>query len=140
MSETTNMKGIEQGRAKQAYADVKAAKGKLGDKAAKEYKSYAKKLPMMIKTNGLGASIAFAKSKGKKGNAWDILYVQIAQWLQQERTYLLGNFTGEDFAEVVISLDSPQYRAVTVETLAYLNWLRRFAEGLIEGEAEETNR
>ena len=139
MSNTT-IKGIEQGRAKQAYSDVLAAQTQLRDKA-KEYKSYAKKLPMMIKTNGLGASIAFAQSKGRnKGNAWEVLYLQIESWLQKERSYLLGNYAKMDLAQAVVSLDSPQYRAVTVETLAYLNWLRRFAEGLIEGEAEEIAR
>jgi len=34
----------------------------------------------------------------------------------------------------VISCDSATYRHITREILAFLNWLKRFAEGLIEEE------
>ena len=53
----TNMKGLEQGRAKFAYEKAKHA-SKAHHK--KESKAYAKQLPMMIKSHGLGASLAFA--------------------------------------------------------------------------------
>jgi len=41
-----------------------------------------------------------------------------------------------DFVEWVISCDSSKYRYITKEILAFLNWLKRFAEGLIEVEEE----
>ncbi len=136
MAETT-IKGIEQNRASFAYQCAKSASEKQGKKP-KEYKSYAKKLPMMIKTNGLGAALAFAFSKGKDGNAWELLYNDIQAWLRQDhKKFLLGNDVQTELTNAVIQLESFQYRAVAVEVLAFLNWLRRFAEGLIEGEAEE---
>lgn len=136
MAETT-IKGLEQARAKFAYDCAKRIAG--GDsKKAKEYKSYAKKLPMMIKTNGLGAAIAFAFSKGKDGNAWELLFNHVQDWLRQEqKKWLLGSFSAQSLENAVISLNSNEYHALTVEVLAFLNWLRRFAEGLIVGEAEE---
>jgi len=36
----------------------------------------------------------------------------------------------------IIHLKSPEYRAVTNEVLALFNWLKRFADGMIEGEEE----
>ncbi len=140
MPELSNIKGLEQARASFAFKVAKAASEKQG-KAPKEYKSYAKKLPMMIKTNGLGASLAFvlSKSKNKDGRSttWDFIYKDIQTWLGQDhKKFLLGNHINKDLANAIIELDSTQYRAVTIEVLAFLNWLRRFAEGLIEGEAD----
>jgi len=39
-----------------------------------------------------------------------------------------------DLVKWVISCDSSTYRYITQEILAFLNWLKRFAEGLIEEE------
>ena len=92
---------------------------------------------MMIKTNGLGATLAFAMSKSKDGNTWALVYNQVSEWLQRaENQYLINNQSGE-LSEIIIGLKSRQYRAVTNEVLALFNWLRRFAEGLIEGEDEQ---
>lgn len=132
----TNIKGLEEARARFAYDKAKTI-ADIGGKKAKEYKSYAKKLPMMIKGNGLGAALAFAFSKRKDGNAWEFLYNDIQSWLQQEhKKILLGNHAQIELVHAVVQLDSTEYRAVAVEVLAFLNWLRRFAEGLIEGEAD----
>lgn len=137
----TNIKGLEEARARFAYEKAKAIAAK-GGKKAKEYKSYAKKLPMMIKTNGLGASLSFAlsKSKNKEGQKtpWGNLYDDLNSWLKEpHKIWLLGDNPTLDLSEAAINLESQEYRALTIEVLAFLNWLRRFAEGLIEGEAEE---
>lgn len=145
------MKGIEQGRAKRAYefaqegeqlggGKKKNAKGNLEDsKEAKNFKSYVKKIPMMIKTNGLGATFAFIKSKKKA--AYDLIYRQTYEWLQQSEitNHIFQSATSNDLdlVEVIISEGSWNYRTLTVEVLALFGWLRRFAEGLIEGESEE---
>jgi len=42
----------------------------------------------------------------------------------------------KDLIDWVISCDSTDYRYITQEILAFLNWLKRFAEGLIEEEEE----
>jgi CRISPR-associated protein Cmr5 len=151
MSDTiTAIKGIEQGRATYAYECAKNAKSKWrketsddkkDSKEAREYKSYAKKIPMMIKTNGLGGALAFVKSKCKqdKPNAYNLIYDQLSEWFSKsEKAYFIANFkSNDDLVEKVIALNSGEYRAVTVETLALFGWVRRFAEGLIQGEAED---
>ena len=128
----TVMKGLEQGRASFCYEKVIEAKNKLGDTAT-DYKSYVKKAPMYIKTNGLGAALAFMKAKGKDGNAWSLIYQQITEWIEND-TKALINTGGEDLVKTVVSLETPDYRALTNEVLALFNWLRRFAEGLIKGD------
>lgn len=146
--------GIEQGRAKAAYDFAKKAKEKWrkpetpdnqDTKEAKEYKSYVKKIPMMIKTNGLGAAVAFVKAKRKldKPNAYTLIYEQLTDWLSKKSLVTSGLF-GEttnnfDLIQKVIEMDSQTYRTVTIETLALLAWVSRFAEGLIQGEAEEND-
>jgi len=92
----------------------------------------------MILSNGLGQALAFIYSKKKMGNAYDFLYFHISQYLESEiPARIPPKEKDKDLAEWVISLDSLQYRYVTEEVLAFLNWLKRFAEGMIEVGGEE---
>lgn len=59
----SNISGIEQGRAAFAYNCVNEVKNYVNKN--KEYKAYVRKIPMMIKTNGLGATFAYVQSKMK---------------------------------------------------------------------------
>jgi CRISPR-associated protein Cmr5 len=129
MSERTSRTTLEQGRA--AFAYEAAVKGEKLSKNT-EYKAYVKKLPMLIKTNGLGAAIsfAFAKGKGKTDNAWGLIYDQVTKWLEKEDKHLI-EITDNNLMKALTEADSPIYRATTIEVLALLNWMRRFAEGLI---------
>lgn len=130
MSNTIRKK-LENGRASFAYEC--AEKGSNCEKP-KEYKSYVKKIPMMIKTNGLGATFAFIKSKG---GTYKLIYDQTTNWLKQDDKKLLDLSNNDDLVKVIIDCESDKYRAVTVEVLAFFNWLRRFAEGLIEDKKNE---
>ena len=89
---------------------------------------------MLIKTTGLGSTFAFIKSKSSK-DAYQLIYNQTKQWLNKDDKKLIDIKENDDLVDKIISLDSPEYRAVTIEVLAFFNWLRRFADGLIEGEA-----
>lgn len=134
-----NITGIEQGRA--TYALSCAKEGKNLKDLDKEYKAYVRKIPTLIQVNGLGATLAFVKSKSKeekdkKGYVYKIIYKQIAEWLQYKGLLLSEKDHEEDLLEKVVELNSPTYRVVTGEVLALFKWLSRFAEGLIEGEAK----
>ena len=87
-----------------------------------KYKSYVKKIPMMILNNGLGATFAFIYSKKKNSKAYELIYEQIRKWLKADK----------DLVEWIINQDSQEYRATTNEVLALFNWLKRFADGMIE--------
>ncbi|MCF6183092.1 MAG: type III-B CRISPR module-associated protein Cmr5 [Bacteroidales bacterium] len=115
-------KTLEQGRASYAY-DC-ARKGVALNSS--EYKSYTKKIPMLIKTNGLGATFAFIKSKG--GKTYNLIHEQTFEWLSENKLFEFEK--SEDFVKDIISLKSDKYRSATIEVLALFTWLRRFAEGL----------
>lgn len=106
------------------------------EKYGKEYKAYAKKIPMLIKTNGLGATYAFMKSKGKQdGTPYHLLYDQTRKWLEVSQCPFI--VLSSDLVEDMITMESNDYRAVTNEVISFFTWLRRFAEGLIEGDDEQ---
>lgn len=141
MSKLSNRTKLEQGRAAFAYQCAENGKGLT---KSKEYKSYVKKMPMLIKTNGLGAAVAFAFAKGSKGgqpdrnSAWGLLYSQIEDWLNEDQKQLI-KFDPNRLAYQLTEEDSAAYRAVTIEVIALLSWVKRFAEALIEGDADENN-
>ena len=127
-----SIRGIEQGRAKFAYDEVKAVADANDDAMKKKYKSGAKKLPVLIKTNGLGQTLAFIK-KRDAGN--EKLYDMIGEWLGHKHLIELGE--NIDMVDVVISKPSNEYRRMTTETLALLNWVRRFVDGLMPNVKED---
>lgn len=145
---SNNLKQLEGGRAAFAYQCVKEAQQAFGDdergqKGQKAYKSYAKKIPMLIKTNGLGATFSYILSKRKnepekKEYAYKLLYEKTTEWLNKEdKQYLLAGTEGGDLVDRLIKLPSHRYRAVTIEVIALFAWLRRFVDGLIEGDDQE---
>lgn len=136
--DTTTIKGIEQGRAKFAYECAKEAKQNLGSNFEK-YKNYVKSLPMYIKTNGLGATFAFMLSKRAKveGPVYAEIGNNILEWSRRDAKNLIKMSNIDNFEKLtskIVELNSPEYRALTIEVLAFFNWLRRFADGLIEGD------
>jgi CRISPR-associated protein Cmr5 len=116
---------IENGRARAAYDFVGEAKRELKSEEEKKYKSYIKKMAPLIKTNGLGNTIAFYFSKKEK--SYDIIYSQLQEWLRKQD--LLGE--GGSLIEDITRMDSKKYRHLTIETLSLLNWWSRFVDGLI---------
>jgi len=123
---------IEKDRAEFAYkkveeiADEKYNKTLYTDVKKEEYKSYVKKIPTMIQTNGISATFAFMFSKKK---TYKIIYDQINEWLQKRNLK-----KEEELVKWIIGLDSSMYKYVSVEILYLLNWMRRFAEGMIRKE------
>lgn len=104
---------IEQKRAEAAHTFAKNGNDK--------YKDYLKKVPAMIRTNGLGNTVLFMQTKGSE---WSKITRDIETWLNQQG--LLPNDT-DLFTHFKTASDA-QVRAMTEETLALFNWLRRFAK------------
>lgn len=126
---------LEKGRAEFAYKCVEDATKKSDDKKKKEYRSYVRKIPTMILTNGLGQTIAFVKAKSEDGNAYELLYKQLTDYLKSDSTTRINMPNNEnDLLNWIVSCNRHNYRYITQEILAFLNWLKRFAEGLIEDE------
>ncbi len=129
MADNSTINKLESGRAQYAY--------KCAQKGAKqnssEYKSYVKKLPMLIKTNGLASALSFyfanSASEGKvnTNKTYGLIYRQIEDWLKNNNKSLI-KLEQDKLVEVLLKMDSNTYRAVTTEVMAFLTWLRRFAD------------
>ena len=125
-----DIRGIEQGRAKFAYDCVNEVVQNANADLKKKYKSGAKKLPVLIKTNGLAQALAFINNRDD-GNVK--LYDMITDWLNHKQLVE----EDRDLVDVVIDKSSNEYRRITTETLALLNWARRFVDGLMKDVEEE---
>jgi len=132
-TELSNMKQSELNRAKFAYDCVNSVLSK-SQKTKESYKSYVKKIPTYIQVNGLAGALAFIFSKKGEGSptkeAYKEIYKQIDDWLKQN----LKKNNDEDLVKWVIEQESKLYKAITIEVLSLFSWIRRFAEGKIEGE------
>lgn len=126
----SNQRTLEQERASAAWEYIHG----LPEGIRKEYASLAKKAPADIQTNGLGQTAAFWRAKGyengdtkKKGeNAHSKILEHLTNWLKQSQTLKLQT---ENLVEwVSATADINTYRLATTEAIAFLVWLKRFAE------------
>ncbi|MCS7299879.1 MAG: type III-B CRISPR module-associated protein Cmr5 [Spirochaetia bacterium] len=132
MSEQSLFSKIERGIAEKAYEFVKSAKGRLGGKE-KDYKSLVRKIPQMIMSGGLGQSIAFLYSKKSGNEVHKLLYEQFEDYFKSNIVAIRLDQSNIELIQWIISLDSYGYSIATWELLSLVKWLKRFAEGMIEG-------
>lgn len=126
---TSMRRTIEQERSKQAWADVQTIKAK-NDTVKKDYNSLVKRAPVLILTNGLGQTLAFLKAKAKDHHI--DLFRHLSGWVCQRVPE-----SGNDLLHQIIQGDSALLRRATREALAYLQWLKRFAEAELPSGEEE---
>jgi len=134
------LRSLEQKRANYAWKCIQKVKNLNKDNIEKSYNSYIKKTPTLIQTNGLGNSLAFYKSKfgsekDEKLNtdkrAYKLLYEHINNWFKQKYQ------KHKDILDWIIhqNTSSTEVFQTTKEILAFLSWMKRFAEAeLKEGE------
>jgi CRISPR-associated protein Cmr5 len=108
---------VEQRRAAQAWQDIQSVKSNQ-----KEYGSLVRGFAAMIRQDGLGPALAFLAAKGKDHHR--MLNGHLSRWVLGE----MKASGHKDLLEWLLSQDSATYRLAASETLAYLNWLKRFAE------------
>lgn len=105
---------------------------------AKDYRSYSRKLPQMILTNGFAQTVAFIFSKkGSTSKAYDLIYQQLSEYFENHSLIIEKKEKGTDLLEWVISLDSNKYSLAKEEALELLSWIKRIATGMIDIETEE---
>jgi CRISPR-associated protein Cmr5 len=115
---------VEQKRAAQAWDCVSQAKAR-GEAHAGKYGGWVKRLPALILTNGLGQTLAFLRAKGKNDpqSPAQAVYDHVSDWVVNQ----VGPGTGT-LLEWILRQDSTAYRRATTEALAFVSWLKRFAE------------
>ena len=123
------MRSKVQKLAQLAYECVKEVKDR---EFASKYLAYARKLPSMITYNGLLTTVAFAKTKAKKEDAWEKLLEHLKEFLRREGI----NQDNKDLIEFLSEREVQEYRFITKRVLDFSLWLKRIAEGEIEIEDE----
>lgn len=108
-------------------------------KLGKDYRSAVRKAPAMVKMNGLGQTLAFLLSKEEKeasaakkspDKAEGYLYKHLDEWLCGPEASVAwpDDLKDRPLMERIMEVESTVYRQATQEALAYLGWLKRFAE------------
>ncbi|MGQ9532515.1 MAG: type III-B CRISPR module-associated protein Cmr5 [Desulfotomaculales bacterium] len=128
-------RSLEQERASFAWDCIERVKGKAYEK---EYSGLAKAAPADIQANGLGQTLAFWRAKGwEKGkpkdggaNAHYQLLEHVSEWVGRR----LGLKDIKLLDWTVRRATTEDYRRATAEAMAFLLWLRRFAEAELGGE------
>jgi len=120
------LKTLEQKRAGFAFEKINEVK----KKGNMDYKSLVRGFSSMILLNGLGQALAFLRAKGKndENNHHNLLYQHINLWINLWLEKHLGESNDFDILRKICEEDSYKYRLYTKETLAFLVWLKKFAE------------
>ncbi len=105
----------------------------------KEFKNFSAGAPSMILQNGFGQALAFWMSKGTDKNLrvnqddkHIVLFDMIKKWLSFQgndfrNTFVEGAKTRVDFIRHLSTMDQNQYLDAQKETLALLEWIKRYA-------------
>jgi len=131
------MRTLGQKRAEYALERVLA----IPEDKKKDFKSFSAGAPSMILQNGFGQTLAFWLAKGtdknlkiKKEDKHVVLFDMIWQWLSYEKNDVKNEFierdkakTRTDFIRQLSDMDQNKYLAAQKETLALLEWVKRYA-------------
>jgi CRISPR-associated protein Cmr5 len=118
----TNPRDLDRSRAEFAWNSVSSVKKNQPENHQKKYGSLARKMPTLIQVNGLAQTMAFLRA----GEAYHIQMVNhLSTWFCARFHWNIDNF---DLLQKILNMDSQQYRLVTSEALAFLQWIKRFAE------------
>lgn len=90
----------------------------------KEYKNTVKSLPMMIRLNGLSATLVYLACHEKE--PYQRIYAHLAGRLSAIEVELSG-----DTATKIRDIPSDKLRMLTLEAVNFLGWIKRFSSGLI---------
>jgi len=118
-SKRSTLQTVEQERAKHALDAVQdwAEKDKSDQK---ELKSYVVGMPAMILMSGFGQTCAFYKSNKKENH--ELVLDALQNWLAKG-----------DLMSFITQSSTQSYQLAQAESLAYLNWLKKFARAYLEG-------
>jgi len=96
----------------------------------KEFKNFSAGAPSMILQNGFGQAVAFWLAKGTDKHI--VLFDMIKKWLSFQRndvhnTFVQSAETPVDFIKQLSTMDQTKYLDAQKETLALLEWIKRYA-------------
>ena len=126
---------LDQRRARHAWDAVERARGPRDVDYARE----AKRLPVRIRTSGLGQAVAFLNAKAGKDERDPrvTLLKDLGDWLLARRGLAAvpaGGIRRDSVMTAILGGDAGLLRRATEEALLYLQWLTRFCEAEIGDE------
>ena len=130
-------------RAKVALESVQKIVNKQN--VAKKFRSYAESLPAIIVRNGLGQALAMEAASGKVGTnatkdeeiAHRELYNMLSNWLLKKVFQRGGGIRPMQVIEEIIKSDQTTYMHAQEEALHFMQWVKRFANAMIEREQND---
>lgn len=124
----------EQLRARHAWRVVEAEVARRGTEA-KKFADETKRLPVRIRTAGLGQALRFVYAKSDRNQDYrSRLLVALGEWLLDERKLAQKPNDADDCSALLLAIiknDASLLRRATEEALLYLQWLTRFCEAVI---------
>jgi len=136
------MRNLAQKRAKHALDKVNEIIDKHANLNNKNFKSFAAGAPTIILQNGVGQALAFWASKMKSdkiNNEKYILYV-IKSWFANAENplkFIESNTDEKSFITNLINKDQAKYLEIQKETLAMLEWFKRYANAFLSDEKKK---
>ncbi len=120
------MRTLGQKRAEYALKKVLA----IPEDKKKDFKSFSAGAPSIILQNGFGQALAFWLSKGKDKHI--AIFDMIKDWLSYEKGDVKNSFVKKteksaDFIRELSCMDQNKYLTAQKETLALLEWVKRYA-------------
>ncbi|HLH23114.1 MAG TPA: type III-B CRISPR module-associated protein Cmr5 [Chloroflexota bacterium] len=123
----SQQRSLEQERAGRAWECVQQVQVN-GKHYAEDYRRLARGAPAEIQANGLGQTLAFWRAKGTAAHG---------KLLNDVATALRARSLGGEGQDVVRwiaqTATTDDYRRATVEAMAFLGWVKRFAEADLLG-------
>ena len=105
-----------------------------------KYKSYVQSLPATILMNGLGqaAAMLLAAAKGNRQDPHRLLYNHLSSWLCNEKDDYSGApyDNHQDLLRAITTEDEDHYLKAQAEALAYLEWLKKFANAYLRDDSQ----
>lgn len=123
---------LEQRRAQHA---LEAIQGLRQNNFQGNYRSYIEALPAHIVMSGLGQALATElaaarigeTNRSAKEQAHEQVYKDMQSWLRSA-SYLHAN---QDLMQAILGMTQPKYQQAQAELLAYLIWLKKFAQAYL---------
>jgi CRISPR-associated protein Cmr5 len=118
----SNQRTLEQQRAAQAWEYVSELKNRS---VAEKYGKLARSAAADIQVNGLGQTLAFWKAKKEEHHLK--LFEHVSAWVTGQL-----KVNGDLLIWITKTATTDEYRRATAETIAFLAWVKRFAEAELD--------
>ena len=130
-----------QKRAGNALRKIEGLAGADDKRKYGNYRAYVNGLPATILTNGLGQALAMELAGSGKDVGHRLLYDHLDDWLR-------GGWESSPYGgarnvlDAIANGDERNYIRAQAEAMAYLEWLKKFANAMLkrldEGDAEQS--